>query len=147
MVAASRTRPPATSRCRKSWSGRSTSRGTGRCVQRARMAARKGARKACREAGGRCAGEAGGHPASRRGSPHHALQHLLHHSLLNVRLLRLGQSQQLAAQAGGELVQVHPQIVQGVGEAMRVQTSGLGGAFAWPALLRKLDRVDTSYRH
>lgn len=54
---------------------------------------------------------------------------------------------QLAAQAGGELVQVHPQIVQGVGEAMRVQTSGLGGAFAWPALLRKLDRVDTSYRH
>ena len=53
---------------------------------------------------------------------------------------------QLAAQAGGELVQVHPQIVQGVGEAMRVQTGGLGGAFAWPALLRKLDKVDTGYR-
>ncbi|CAN7447262.1 class II aldolase/adducin family protein [Pseudoduganella sp. LjRoot289] len=53
---------------------------------------------------------------------------------------------QLAAQAGGELVQVHPQIVQGVAEAMRVQTSGLGGAFAWPALIRKLDRLDDSYR-
>jgi ribulose-5-phosphate 4-epimerase/fuculose-1-phosphate aldolase len=53
---------------------------------------------------------------------------------------------QLAAQAGGELVQVHPQIVQGVGEAMRVQTGGLGGAFAWPALMRKLDKVDTGYR-
>lgn len=53
---------------------------------------------------------------------------------------------QLAAQAGGELVQVHPRIVQGVGEAMRVQTSGLGGAFAWPALLRKLDKVDAGYR-
>ena len=53
---------------------------------------------------------------------------------------------QLAAQAGGELVQVHPRIVQGVGEAMRVQTSGLGGAFAWPALLRKLDKIDAGYR-
>ena len=54
---------------------------------------------------------------------------------------------QLAAQAGGELVQVHPQIVQGVAEAMRVQTSGMGGAFAWPALIRKLDRLDADYRN
>ena len=53
---------------------------------------------------------------------------------------------QLAAQAGGELVQVHPQIVNGVAESMRVQTSGLGGAFAWPALIRKLDKLDASYR-
>jgi hypothetical protein len=27
-----------------------------------------------------------------------------------------------------------------------VQTGGLGGAFVWPALLRKLDRIDTGYR-
>jgi ribulose-5-phosphate 4-epimerase/fuculose-1-phosphate aldolase len=53
---------------------------------------------------------------------------------------------QLAAQAGGELVQVHPQIVQGVAESMRVQTSGLGGAFVWPALIRKLDKADAGYR-
>jgi ribulose-5-phosphate 4-epimerase/fuculose-1-phosphate aldolase len=53
---------------------------------------------------------------------------------------------QLAAQAGGELIQVHPQIVDGVAESMKVQTSGLGGAFAWPALIRKLDKVDGSYR-
>jgi ribulose-5-phosphate 4-epimerase/fuculose-1-phosphate aldolase len=53
---------------------------------------------------------------------------------------------QLAAQAGGELVQVQPQIVQGVAESMRVQTSGLGGAFVWPALIRKLDRLDAGYR-
>lgn len=53
---------------------------------------------------------------------------------------------QLAAQAGGELIEVHPQIVAGVAEAMKVQTSGLGGAFAWPALIRKLDRIDPSYR-
>jgi ribulose-5-phosphate 4-epimerase/fuculose-1-phosphate aldolase len=52
---------------------------------------------------------------------------------------------QLAAQAGGELTQVDPRIVKGVGEAMRVQTGGMGGAFAWPALLRKLDKRDPGY--
>ncbi len=54
---------------------------------------------------------------------------------------------QLDAQAGGELTQVHPQIVKGVAEAMRVQTGGLGGAFVWPALIRKLDRSDPSYKN
>ena len=54
---------------------------------------------------------------------------------------------QIAAQAGGALTQVDPRIIDGVGQAMRAQTDGLGGAFAWPAMLRKLDRMDTSYRH
>jgi ribulose-5-phosphate 4-epimerase/fuculose-1-phosphate aldolase len=53
---------------------------------------------------------------------------------------------QVSAQAGGELTQVHPQIVQGVAQAMKVQTGGLGGAFVWPALIRKLDRQDASYK-
>lgn len=53
---------------------------------------------------------------------------------------------QLSAQAGGELIQVNPQIVQGVAHAMKVQSAGQGGAFAWPALLRKLDRMDASYK-
>ncbi|MGB3072581.1 MAG: class II aldolase/adducin family protein [Ottowia sp.] len=54
---------------------------------------------------------------------------------------------QIAAQSGGhELTQVDPRIVQGVAQAMKVQTGGMGGQFAWPALLRKLDRIDTSYR-
>ena len=53
---------------------------------------------------------------------------------------------QLDAQAGGELVPVDPRIVSGVAEALRVQTGGLGGAFVWPSLIRKLDRIDTSYR-
>lgn len=53
---------------------------------------------------------------------------------------------QIAAQAGGTLTQVDPRIIDGVGQAMRAQTDGLGGAFAWPAMLRKLDRMDTSYR-
>jgi ribulose-5-phosphate 4-epimerase/fuculose-1-phosphate aldolase len=52
---------------------------------------------------------------------------------------------QVAAQAGGALTEVNPLIVQGVAEAMRVQTSGMGGAFAWPALIRKLDRQDRGY--
>ncbi|RYF79371.1 MAG: class II aldolase/adducin family protein [Comamonadaceae bacterium] len=54
---------------------------------------------------------------------------------------------QIAAQAGGsELVSVQPEIVDGVGHAMKVQTGGMGGQFVWPSLLRKLDRTDTSYR-
>ncbi len=53
---------------------------------------------------------------------------------------------QLAAQAGGgELRMIAPEILGGTAESMKVQTSGLGGAFAWPALLRKLNRVDDSY--
>jgi ribulose-5-phosphate 4-epimerase/fuculose-1-phosphate aldolase len=54
---------------------------------------------------------------------------------------------QLAAQSGGTpLTHVDPRILDGVGHAMRTQTSGLGGAFAWPALLRKLDRMGSDYR-
>jgi ribulose-5-phosphate 4-epimerase/fuculose-1-phosphate aldolase len=53
---------------------------------------------------------------------------------------------QLAAQSGGaELSIIAPEILSGTAEAMKVQTSGLGGAFVWPALIRKLNRVDDSY--
>ena len=54
---------------------------------------------------------------------------------------------QLAAQSGGAvLTEVNPQIVQGVAHAMKVQTGGMGGAFVWPSLIRKLDRIDTGWR-
>ena len=54
---------------------------------------------------------------------------------------------QIAAQAGGgELTHVDPRIVEGVGQALKVQTGGLGGAFVWPALIRKLDRIDDTYK-
>lgn len=54
---------------------------------------------------------------------------------------------QLSAQAGGgELVNVHPAIVEGTAKALQVQTDGLGGQFVWPALIRKLDRTDPSYK-
>ena len=53
---------------------------------------------------------------------------------------------QIDAQSGGAaLMPVNPLIVKGVAEAMRVQTGGMGGAFVWPALLRKLERLDQSY--
>jgi ribulose-5-phosphate 4-epimerase/fuculose-1-phosphate aldolase len=47
---------------------------------------------------------------------------------------------QLSAQAGGELTQVDPRILAGTAQAMKVQTDGIGAAFVWPAMLRKLER-------
>jgi ribulose-5-phosphate 4-epimerase/fuculose-1-phosphate aldolase len=52
---------------------------------------------------------------------------------------------QIAAQAGGALVEISQSIINGAAEALRVQTGGLGGAFVWPALLRRLERTDASY--
>lgn len=53
---------------------------------------------------------------------------------------------QITAQAAGELIEVNPAIIGGVREVMQKGTDGLGGQIAWPALLRKLDRVDQSYK-
>jgi ribulose-5-phosphate 4-epimerase/fuculose-1-phosphate aldolase len=58
---------------------------------------------------------------------------------------------QVRAQAGGgaggsELVPVNPQIVAGVQQAAAAVTRGLGGQLAWPGLLRRLDRLDPSYK-
>lgn len=55
---------------------------------------------------------------------------------------------QVRAQAGGcELVPIDPRIVEtGLQQAATV-THGAGGELAWPALLRKLDRIDPSYRN
>ncbi len=54
---------------------------------------------------------------------------------------------QVAAQHGGaELVQVDPRIVAGVKANVEVVLKGAGGALVWPSLLRKLDRLDPSFR-
>lgn len=53
---------------------------------------------------------------------------------------------QIAAQAGGALLHVHPAIIEGVAHASKVQTGGMGGLFVWPALIRKLERMDPGYR-
>ena len=54
---------------------------------------------------------------------------------------------QVRAQAGGELVPVDPRIIGGVKQMVSKVTGGLGGQLAWPGLLRKLDRIDPSYKH
>jgi ribulose-5-phosphate 4-epimerase/fuculose-1-phosphate aldolase len=54
---------------------------------------------------------------------------------------------QLRAQAGGELIPVDPRIIAGAAEVSKTVTRGAGpGALSWPALLRKLDRIDPSFR-
>jgi ribulose-5-phosphate 4-epimerase/fuculose-1-phosphate aldolase len=53
---------------------------------------------------------------------------------------------QVRAQAGGELIPVAPAILEGVQKAAAQVTRGLGGQLAWPGLLRRLDRLDPSFR-
>ena len=51
-----------------------------------------------------------------------------------------------AMAGGGELVEVPPQIIAGAQQQARAVTRAQGGMLAWPALLRRLDRKDPSYR-
>ena len=54
---------------------------------------------------------------------------------------------QISAQSGGaELVCVNPAIMETMPMVIKVVTAGQGALIAWPALLRKLDRVDPSYK-
>lgn len=53
---------------------------------------------------------------------------------------------QVLAQAGGAaLVEVDPRILAGVRANVEAVTRGMGGALAWPGLLRKLDRANPGY--
>lgn len=53
---------------------------------------------------------------------------------------------QVQAQAGGgALIEVNPKIIAGVKANVMAVTKGVGGALAWPALLRKLDRENPGY--
>jgi ribulose-5-phosphate 4-epimerase/fuculose-1-phosphate aldolase len=55
---------------------------------------------------------------------------------------------QVRAQAGGgELVSVDPRIIATAQQQAETVTKEAGGKLAWPALLRKLDRIDPSYRN
>ncbi len=46
----------------------------------------------------------------------------------------------------GELIAIDPKIVAGAQMAAKQVTRSAGGSLAWPGLLRKLDRIDRSYR-
>jgi ribulose-5-phosphate 4-epimerase/fuculose-1-phosphate aldolase len=52
----------------------------------------------------------------------------------------------LAQSGGGELVRVPDPIVRLVESQVKAVTVGQGAALIWPGLLRKLDRIDPSYR-
>ncbi len=54
---------------------------------------------------------------------------------------------QLRAQAGGkDLIRIDPRILAGAKAQAKQVLKGAGGALAWPALLRKLERADASFR-
>ena len=55
---------------------------------------------------------------------------------------------QLAAQAGGsELIVIPDEVQSDIDKVMATGLAGMGGQIAWPAMLRKLDKIDTSYRN
>jgi ribulose-5-phosphate 4-epimerase/fuculose-1-phosphate aldolase len=56
------------------------------------------------------------------------------------------QTQLMAQSAGVELRCVDSRILAGIAAQAEQVTKGLGGQLAWPALLRKLDRHDPSFR-
>jgi ribulose-5-phosphate 4-epimerase/fuculose-1-phosphate aldolase len=51
-----------------------------------------------------------------------------------------------ALAGGGEVTTVDPRILQGTAQVVKTVTAGQGANIAWPALLRKLDRIDPSYQ-
>jgi ribulose-5-phosphate 4-epimerase/fuculose-1-phosphate aldolase len=53
---------------------------------------------------------------------------------------------QILAQAGGELVRIPDPVLRLVEAQVKAVTVGQGAALTWPGLLRKLDRIDPSYR-
>ncbi|MEP6719666.1 MAG: class II aldolase/adducin family protein [bacterium] len=54
---------------------------------------------------------------------------------------------QILSQAGGgTLLPVSPEILRGVAAQMGAVTVGQGAQLTWPGLLRKLDRIDSSFR-
>lgn len=56
------------------------------------------------------------------------------------------QTQIMAQSSGENLIEVNDVIVQGIQAQVEMVLKGMGGQLAWPALLRKLDRNDSSYR-
>jgi hypothetical protein len=61
-------------------------------------------------------------------------------------LERACEIQILAQAGGGELSPIPEQIISRVASQMDAVTVGMGAALTWPGLLRKLDRIDSSFR-
>ena len=52
----------------------------------------------------------------------------------------------LAQSAGADLIEISEPILKGFSSQAEQVLRGMGGQLAWPALLRKLDRKDPSFR-
>lgn len=52
---------------------------------------------------------------------------------------------QISAQAGGELLEITPKVLEGVGAALEKMGTASPALLAWPALLRRLDRLLPGY--
>jgi ribulose-5-phosphate 4-epimerase/fuculose-1-phosphate aldolase len=61
-------------------------------------------------------------------------------------LQRACEIQLLAQGNGAELVHIPQQVIDTVPEYSRLVTRGAGTGLVWPALLRKMDRLDASYK-
>jgi ribulose-5-phosphate 4-epimerase/fuculose-1-phosphate aldolase len=68
-------------------------------------------------------------------------------AFLSMFLLERACKIQILAQSGsGELVGVPEQVVRLVESQVKAVTVGQGAALTWPGLLRRLDRIDPSYK-
>lgn len=68
-------------------------------------------------------------------------------AFVNMYLFEAACTIQVRAQAGGgELVRIPDAIIGGAQQQAKAATKSLGGMLAWPGLLRRLDRLDSSYR-
>jgi ribulose-5-phosphate 4-epimerase/fuculose-1-phosphate aldolase len=67
-------------------------------------------------------------------------------AFLNMYILETACQIQIAAQACGPLIMIPSSITDNMAEVMKTATAGQGAGIAWPALIRKLDRIDSSYR-
>jgi len=61
-------------------------------------------------------------------------------------LERACEIQVMAQSGGGALIEIPKPILDGARAQSAQVTRGLGGALAWPALLRKMDRLNSGYR-
>ena len=53
---------------------------------------------------------------------------------------------QISAQAGGALIKVDPNVQGDTQAVVDAVLKGMGGQIAWPALMRKLDKIDPGYK-
>lgn len=68
-------------------------------------------------------------------------------AFLNLYIFESACAIQVRAEAGGgELLSIDPSVIETAQTQARQVTRGRGGALAWPGLLRRLDRIDPSYK-